>query len=439
MNGSHTIAISEVPPLYRPLSVCIDARLPSGGEVGGVEQFVIGLAHALSGLVGSDEEYLFLMNPGCDEWLKPYIGGGCRIIHGPAATRQPGWMSGLRKNQLVRKAARRLLAPIIQSKQFGANLPLPRSDGMIEREGFDLIHFPSQSAFLTSVPSIYQPWDLQHLHLPQYFSSEVIRKRESEYRAFCDQAKMVAVATSWQKSDLTTKYELPEEKVQVVEPGPPTDSYPTPATKDLQRVHEKFSLPPRFVFYPAQTWPHKNHLGLLQAIAWLRDHAGLIVPLVASGRRNEFYIEIERRIDELNLRNQVQFIGFVSPLELQSLYRLCRAVIFPTLFEGFGLPLLEAFSAGAPTACSNVTSLPMLAGEAARIFDPNNPSSIAEAIDELWTKDDLCAQLVVSGRRRAREFNWQRTASLFRAHYRRLTGRPLSIDDRSMLSEPPLV
>lgn len=420
-----------------PLRVCVDARLAGGGSLGGVEQFVIGLADGLSKLAdGGAEEYRFLAYADNDEWLRPYVSGACRLMHGAAATRSTGAARALARLPRVRSAARRLLAPLLRSARTTSRLPLPRSDGTVERAGFDLVHFPTQSAFLTDVPSIYHPWDLQHLHLPEYFTPEQIRKREAEYRAFCAQARMVSVASRWQKEDLVRQYGLPDEKVRVVPAAPVVAAYPVPTADDLEAARRKFALPPRFVFYPAQTWPHKNHARLLEALAALRDREGLAVPLVSSGKKNDFYAEIERRARELNLEGQVHFLGFVSPLELQALYRLCRAVVFPTLFEGFGMPLVEAFEAGAPVACSNVTSLPEQAGDAALLFDPRDTEALAAAVRAVWTDDALARTLVTRGRERVRAFTWERTARTFRAHYRRLAGHPLTARDEEMVNAP---
>lgn len=417
------------------LRVCIDARLTGNGAVGGVEQFVIGLARGLSELQDKTIEYSFLTYANNDEWLLPYISGSCRVIHGFGATRLPGWSRALRNAPFVRAAAYKLLDPIRQRKQKTGNvLAPPKSDGLVEQEGFDLVHFPTQNAFLTSVPSIYHPWDLQHLHLPQYFSPAVVRKRETEYRAFCAQAAMVVAATSWQKKDLIAQYQLPEEKVQVIAPAPVVEFYPVPTEADLELARKKLSLPERFFFYPAQTWPHKNHVNLFRAMARIRERDGVDVHLVLSGKRNEYFPTLEKEIDELNLRDRVQFLDYVTPLELQCLYRLCRAMVFPSLFEGFGMPISEAFMMGAPTACSNVTSLPEQAADAALIFDPNDVDEMAQTLLRLWTDDALCNDLAERARKRVSSFKWERTARTFRAHYRRLTCRQLTTDDQSLLN-----
>lgn len=416
-----------------PLRVCIDARLSASGAAGGVEQFVIGLARGLSQLSDETTEYSFLTYANEDQWLRDYIGGPCRIIHGLGATRRPHWSRVLKNAPRIRAAAYRFLDPIRQRTHSSPALSPPKSDGLVESEGFDLVHFPTQNAFITGVPSIYHPWDLQHLHLPQYFTPEAILKRETEYRAFCSQAVMVVAATSWQKQDLIAHYELPEDKLQVIAPAPVVEFYPVPSEQDLENVRRKFALPPRFLFYPAQTWPHKNHTGLLEALAHVRDSNGVTIPLVSTGKRNEYFHTIESTMAKLNLSEQVFFLDYVSPLELQCLYRLCRAVVFPSLFEGFGMPVLEAFSVGAPTACSNVPSLTELATGAALIFDPLDPNDIGDAVLRLWSDDALCEDLATRGEKRSGAFTWDRTARLFRAHYRRLSGTPLTADDELLL------
>jgi glycosyltransferase involved in cell wall biosynthesis len=420
--------------LHRILRVCIDARLSGSGTVGGVEQFVIGLARGLSQLEDETAEYSFLTYADNDEWLRPYIGGSCQILHGLGATRRPAWSRVFRKAPFIRATAYKLYDPIRKRKQKQTTLPPPKSDGLVEYEKFDVMHFPTQNAFLTDIPSIYQPWDLQHVHLPQYFTTEVIQKRETEYRAFCAQAAMVVAATSWQKQDLITQYELAAEKVRVIAPAPVVEFYPVPTEADLDNVRKKFALPPRFFFYPAQTWPHKNHIGLLQALALVSEREGAIIPLVLSGKRNEHFPAIEKKIAELNLGGQTMFLDYVSTLELQSLYRLCRAMVFPSLFEGFGMPILEAFLVGAPTACSNVTSLPEQAGDAALIFDPSDTEQMARTLFRLWSDDALCQDLATRAQKRVSSFTWDRTARTFRAHYRRLSRSPLSADDESLVT-----
>lgn len=415
------------------LRVGIDARLVSGHQ-GGIEQVVIGLASGLSSLPDGDEEYIFLAHAGSDEWLRPYMDGRCRIL-----SIRHGLRDGVARRVLLKFPFIKNAWHVLTAALFPGLIRIPRSDGTIERAGIDVMHFAHQGGFLTDIPSIYHPHDLQHLHLPQFFSRYDRLARDLRYRALCQRARMVAVSSSWVKEDLVRHYELPPDKIAVIPLAPTSGAYPTPSESEISDVRRRLNLPEAFVFYPAHMWPHKNHLGLIEALALLRDRHGFNVSLVSSGRITDFFSEIHERATRLGLVNQVRFLGFVSPLELQVLYRLCRCVVIPTKFEAASFPLWEAFLAGAPAACSNVTSLPRQAGDSALIFDPDKPAEIAESIRRLWTDDALRADLIQRGRRNVARFSWQLTARIFRAHYRRLAGRKLAAEDQALLGAQPLL
>jgi glycosyltransferase involved in cell wall biosynthesis len=308
----------------------------------------------------------------------------------------------------------------------------------VERAAADLVHFPIQDAFVTELPSIYQPHDLLHLHNPEFLSGWERERRERIYRTHCERARMVVAMTSWGKRDLIERYGLPEEKVRVVPWGSVLWEYPKPSAADLDRLREALSLPDRFLLYPAQTWPHKNHETLLEALALIRRRESLEVPLVCPGKRNRHFGRIEHRIRELDLASTILFPGFVSPSDLRGLYELATALTFPSRFEGWGLPICEAFSAGLPVASSSATGLPELVGDAGLLFDPGDPEEIAGSVLRLWRDPVLRQTLATRGRARAELFSFDHTARLFRAHYRRLCGAGLSEEDRILLASPPL-
>jgi glycosyltransferase involved in cell wall biosynthesis len=425
----------------KPLRVVIDARVPDGLS-GGVQQWVIGLAHALSQLDVDTEEFLFLVEEGRDQWLTPYLGGRCRLLVNPttaAAQRAPvlaGRIRGLRAwagrtFPIIRTVWRRLA-------RRGPPAWTSATHRTVERVGPDVMHFTMQTAFHTRIPNIFQPWDLQHLHLPEFFTSGEREAREAAYRAFCDQAALIITATGWVKRDLIEQYGIAEERIAVVNVPPVTAAYPIPTSAELQAAATRLDLPDRFLFYPAQTWGHKNHLRLFEALAELRGQ-GMIVPVLCSGHRNERYAELMRAARRLGVAEQVAFLGFLEPMDIQVLYRRARGLIFPSLYEGWGLPIIEAFASDLPVACSNATSLPELVGNAAIVFDPLDSHAIAGAMARLWTDDALVGELVERGRGRLALFDWNRTALIVRAHYRRVAGRPLSTEDVVLLAEPSVV
>lgn len=320
-----------------PLRVCLDARvLP--GKSGGLEQFVIGLANGLSSLCDGDEEYLFLVNEECGDWITPYLGGACRLLI----------LQGSRAQRLRRSV---ISAPAVRyawdwlSPFFGqATVSLPVSDGTVERAGVEVMHMTLQLGFLTDLPTIYHPHDLQYIHLPQYFSRRQRLTSDAYLRTLSHRANLVAVASSWCKQDVMRQYGIAEEKIAVIPLAPASSAYASPTARDMEAVKSLFLLPPSFVFYPAQTWPHKNHIALLSALAWLRDRRGIVVPFVSSGFCNDFFPTIKAVICELGLEAQTKFLGFVTALQLQCLYALSRCVVIPTKFESGKLSPLGGVS-----------------------------------------------------------------------------------------------
>lgn len=426
----------------QPLRVVIDARM-AYGIGGGVQQWVIGLAHALSQIDDGTEEYLFLVREDGHGWLTPYLAGRCRLLvqsTAPAAT------VAMRGTPDPRRRLRRRLAtwfPAIRTayRTVVGGQPAQRlslGHRTIASAGADVMHFPTQTAFTTTVPSIYQPWDLQHLHLPEFFTPSQVEAREESYRSFCAQASLIVVATSWVKADLVEQYGIQPDKIAVINPPPVTLAYVPPTPEESADIVARLALPARYLFYPAQTWGHKNHARLFEALARLRDRQ-VNIPVVCTGRQDERFPELIRLASELGVEGQVRFLGYVETAEIQVIYQRATALIFPSLYEGWGLPVVEAFASGLPVGASNVTSLPELVGDAAILFDPLEPEEIAAAMLRLWTDADLRARLAARGRARIEQFDWMRTAKLLRAHYRNLAGQGLEPADQTLLGAAPLV
>ena len=176
--------------------VCLDARLVEG-IAGGVQQAVTGLVSGLSQLTDGNEEYLVLAYANDRQWIEPFVYGACRLILAPPMPALPKWRQWLRATPLVRESIYR-----VSTRAGRRTVSISSSDGLIEKAGVELMHFALQTAFRTSVPSIYQPWDLQHVHLPQFFSARECMARDVRYRAFCEQARTVLVTSFWGKRDL---------------------------------------------------------------------------------------------------------------------------------------------------------------------------------------------------------------------------------------------
>lgn len=397
--------------------VFIDARVISGMP-GGIEQVIQGLVGGLSRLKDPRAEISILTFPGHTEWIRPFAAGPCHLVEARKGPRHTTAREHLKAMRLPPSAAWAGLGAVAaKAWMMGA-----RSDGTAERHGAQVVHTLVQPAFRTRLPSIYQVYDLQHLHFPDYFSPFHRTFRDSMYRGFCRRARRITVMSPWVRRDLALRYHLPPEKIAVVPFGSVHESRPDPSRSELEATADRFGIRGPFALYPAQTWPHKNHLALLEALAICRDRFKMKIPLVAPGRRNHFFSSISRRAKELSLEDQLLFPGYIELREVQCLYKLARMVVVPSRFEGGGMPLLEALRAGTPVACSNLPVLADLAENAALFFNPDEPSSVARAVLRLWEGASLRNRLRARGRRVAAKHTWERAARTCLALYRDVIG-----------------
>jgi glycosyltransferase involved in cell wall biosynthesis len=403
------------------LRICVDARA-AVPETGGVYQTILGVLTGLSELAG-EEEYYALLSPGGEQGVSSLMGGNLKPLMGRSQWNR-------RIIPLIPPGARRL---VHRFRQLGPPR-IPESDGTAERSGAQLIHFTAQDAFRTVLPSIYNPHDLQHLHFPGAFTANDLRWRELTYPFFCGQAKGVVALTRWGKQDLVKSLDLDPDKIYVIGWAPHVRNLGSLDHEGFREIPRRNDLPESFALFPARAWKHKNHLGLVEALSILK-RKGVRIDVVCTGAPYEFQGVIVDRMRSLGVADQVRFLGFLPEQELASLYRLARLLVFPSLFEGFGMPVVEAFEAGLPVACSNTSALPEVAGNCALLFNPGDPEEMSEALLRLWRDEDLRSDLARRGRSRVAGQTWERVARNYRALYRFVGGSNLSDEDRRLLSE----
>ncbi len=416
------------------MRVAINAQLTPGRNAGGVERFVMGLVYSLGQLDDGPEEYVVISHWQDRNWLEPYLGANQRIVLGPRPSHAESMKHSMGRLRRPMGRLWRTVRRLVHASSTSHRFTVPDSHGFYESQGVDVVHFPYQSFVRCNLPIIFTPHDLQHLHYPQFFTQEETAWRESIYPTGCREAHAVAVESLWIKHDITRQYGIDPEKIYVIPFGAPTELWEPTAETNRIDLRRKFQLPDVFALYPAETWAHKNHIRLLEAIALLRDQDGLIVNLVCTGKQNDYWATIQKRLRELNLGGQVRFPGFIDPIELRTLYRMAQFLVFPSLFEGGGFPVLEAFREEMPVTCSTVTSLPEYGGDAVLLFDPNSVESIAAAMAKMARDAELRALLIQRGKERIRLFTWARTAKTYRALYRKLGRRPLSDEERYLLT-----
>jgi glycosyltransferase involved in cell wall biosynthesis len=400
--------------MHRNLRIAIDCRIANAQQ--GIGTAVLALAKTFSDSNITGQEYTFIVREDMLDWLAPYVYGPCRL-HGVSAPKGPpaSPISGL-------KSAVGRIKPLqrVWHKMHGRNERIPVSDGYVEAQGFDVVHFPTQTAYLTDIPSIYQPHDLQHLHYPQFFSKEVFAQREREYRAFCNRAAYVCVHAEWTRQDVIKQYGLPAEKVVVVPWGTVFDAYQPPTVEAVRATLVKFALPSQFFFYPAVTWPHKNHQVIIRALQVLKSKDGTCPHIYFTGRPTMDRPRLDKLAQEAGVFEQVHYLGFLTPGELQVVFSRATAMIFASKFEGFGLPLLEAFQARLPVVSSNAAVLPEIAQDGALYFDPESPSELAIIMKTVLDDERVRRSLIEKGTRVLSQYSFTKTAAGFQNLYRML-------------------
>jgi alpha-1,3-rhamnosyl/mannosyltransferase len=221
--------------------------------------------------------------------------------------------------------------------------------------------------------------------------------------------------------DLQREFPNPASYVRIIPEAPDPIFYPRPG-HSVEDVRERYGLPERFVLYVGSNKPHKNLTRLVEAWAQVvAEHPEAV--LVIAGRWLPDYEEPRIRAQVLGLEAPaLQWLGPIPGEDLPLLYTAATLFVFPSLYEGFGLPPLEAMACGTPVACADVSSLPEVVGDAAVLFDPTETASIAEALIELWSNANLRMDLWARGIRRAQRFTWEDTARQTLDVYRQIVG-----------------
>jgi glycosyltransferase involved in cell wall biosynthesis len=288
----------------------------------------------------------------------------------------------------------------------------------------DIIHHPF--SFLNPmdlrIPSVLTFIDMQHELFPDYFSPRALRFRKKQYRPSTEQATRIITLSEHAKSALVERYATPPEKIDVIHIGYDPQFCRIGDADILTSARRTYGLTKPFIYYPAATWPHKNHLRLLAALRIMKERYAFDGQLVLSGIAMQTNNSVLREVERLGLQEDVVLLGYLPHEALPCLYNLARLMVFPSLYEGFGIPLVEAMASGCPIACSTVTSIPEVVDTAAVTFDPLSVEEMAETIWKIWNDDTLRRELQVKGVQRAKQFSWKNMAEQTIQVYRKSLG-----------------
>jgi glycosyltransferase involved in cell wall biosynthesis len=251
--------------------------------------------------------------------------------------------------------------------------------------------------------------DLQHVNQPHNFSWLYLQFLRAIIYASAKSADGVITVSNHVKRDVERFYGVRSENIAVSHLGVDRSLFNTLHPTREPVVRQRYGLPERYILYAAASLPHKNHARLFAALQHVRRQIPDL-KLVLIGARDRGEEALIREIDRLGLHDDVVLLGWLPFEDVPLIYRGAEAFVFPTLHEGFGLPIIEAMACGVPVVCSRMEPLIEVAGEAAQFVDPMEPENIARGIVNVLTDDTFRSALVDRGLARAQEFAWEETA-----------------------------
>lgn len=290
--------------------------------------------------------------------------------------------------------------------------------GLIGRLKLDVLHSPMHvlPAVCPSA-SVVTVLDLAFIRYPETFPGPQRRYLDFCTRRAVRKADAVIAISESTKQDIVDLIGCPADRIFTTPLAADASFAPVSAGK-LEEVKRRYGITDATVLYVGTLEPRKNILRLLDAFAEVRSTIGSDCRLVLGGGKGWLYDEVFARAEARGLKESVRFVGYVPGEDLPALYASARVFVYPSLYEGFGLPSLEAMACGTPVITSNTSSLPEVVGDAGITVDPRDTEQLADSMLTVLTDDDLARGMCERGLRRAAEFSWQRTAAMTLEVYR---------------------
>jgi glycosyltransferase involved in cell wall biosynthesis len=386
-----------------------------GGDNGGAKIFVLELLSHLADIAPATQFVLLTHAATHDELAsldRPNVSR--RMVIGAPSTSAPGGPAG--RSRFAALATRvapgtpRRLLKLASKLGYRINAALKRrgANSLLRDLEVNLLFCPftAPTYFERGIPAVCTIYDLQYKTYPEFFTPADVVHRDQTFIDACTRATALAAISDYSRNSAILYGQLQPARIRTIHLRIGR-RFASRSGLNVQALDRLSLSPKRYLVYPANFWKHKNHEMLLTAFG-MACSSGQLDPDVklvctgAPGARQQWLIAAAKA---MNLEQRILFPGYLPDAELGGLLAKCSGVIFPSLYEGFGLPVIEAMATGIPVACSNTTSLPEVAGDAAILFDPRVPSEIADAIISLVNDETLCARLIQAGNGRVEEFS----------------------------------
>lgn len=280
---------------------------------------------------------------------------------------------------------------------------------------YDLLHEPNYIPWKFSGPTVVTVADMSYRICPQFHPRRrvmLMKSLEGRIKA----AKHIITISENARREIHEILNIPEERITVTPLGVDSGYHPMELSEEeICQLRDRYQLPDRFFLYVGAIEPRKNLQRLVEAFnVWRRqpENGDLDHKLVMTGGKGWLYGDIFKRIQELGLQDQIVFTGYVPEEDLPRIYNLAQALVYPSLYEGFGLPPLEAMACGTPVISSNCSSIPEVVGESGLLVDPLSVEELSAALQQVSQSSALRQELSQRGLQRARHFTWENCARL---------------------------
>lgn len=259
------------------------------------------------------------------------------------------------------------------------------------------------------VKKIVTVHDLNPLVSPDFASEDFLRMKIERYSTLAREADIIISVSESTKKEIIKYLNFPEDKIVVIKEGVGAEFFPI-STEEIHGVKDKYNLRQDYLLFVGDICVRKNMRKILEAFSFIAKKVTSYVELVLVGKLFYGHQEILDYLKKLDSGSRVRLVGYVPQKDLPALYSGAKMFVFPSLYEGFGLPILESMACGTPVITSNVSACPEVAGDAAILVDPTRVEQIAEAMLRLLKDNELCIDLKKRGLERVKSFTWEKAA-----------------------------
>jgi len=315
-------------------------------------------------------------------------------------------------------------------KRLGWDLPI-----RLRQDRPDLLHVQYTAPIGCSAPVVVSVHDVSFLEFPEYFTRYRRTQLRLTVKRTVERAAAVLTPSEFSRHAILQHYRIDPRKIVVAHNAVSSQFRPIERRLARAGIEKKFGLRGPFVLTVGDLQPRKNHMGLLKAFEEaVRAHPQLTHRLVFVGKETWYSKELHQAVAESSVSERVHFTGFIDDAEVVQFYGACELFAFPSFYEGFGLPILEAMACGRAVACSNTSAMPEVADAAAILFDPRSTREIARAIADVLLDPELRVRLERLSAQRASLFSWERAAQRTLEVYRRVARGQSPVEEMARAS-----